>query len=108
MLVRALYEHWTRSQEDSPISNLIKTFLTVQVCVQYPSDSRVLITQALFQYNAAITFARSPGTDFYTYHWSGPPATSMTPWGQLAAADVLNSAIGLIAEPSPMYVLREY
>lgn len=33
MLVRALYEHWTRSQNDeySGIRDFIKTFLMVQV-----------------------------------------------------------------------------
>ncbi|KAK7688588.1 hypothetical protein QCA50_008126 [Cerrena zonata] len=69
MLIRALYEHWTRSEPNSDISNLIKAFLMVQ-------------------YNAALSFARSPDTNIYTYSWTGPPATSMLPWGQLATADI--------------------
>ncbi|KAK7688563.1 hypothetical protein QCA50_008101 [Cerrena zonata] len=86
ILVRALYEHWTRSQRDSSIANLIKAFLLVQ-------------------YNAVLNLARYPGTSWYTQSWTGPPVPSLLPWGQLAAADLLNSAVGLAAEPSPIPIL---
>lgn len=48
--------------------------------------------------------ARYPGTDFYTQNWNGPPVPTLLPWGQLATVDLLNSAIGLAADPSQMYV----
>ncbi|KAK7688641.1 hypothetical protein QCA50_008179 [Cerrena zonata] len=83
MLVRALYEHWSRSPPNSDIANLIKAYL-------------------MLQYNAVLNNARYPGTDYYVQSWTGPPVPSMLPWGQLAAADVLNSAIGLAADPSPI------
>ncbi|KAK7688647.1 hypothetical protein QCA50_008185 [Cerrena zonata] len=83
MLVRALYEHWSRSPPNSDIANLIKAYL-------------------MLQYNAVLNNARYPGTDYYVQSWTGPPVPSMLPWGQLAAADVLNAAIGLAADPSPI------
>ena len=30
--------------------------------------------------------------------WSGPPVEQLLPWGQLAALDVLNAAVGIIPE----------
>ena len=110
MLVRALYEHWSRSQIDSPISEMVKAFLSVQVSISLHTLRRWISSlnkPCETKYNAAITLSRAPGTDFYNFTWTGPPATSMIPWGQLATADILNSAVGLLAQPSPMYVYHE-
>ncbi|KAK7688575.1 hypothetical protein QCA50_008113 [Cerrena zonata] len=85
MLMRGLYEHWSRSQADSQIAKLIETFLMVQ-------------------YNNLLNNVRYPGTDFYSPSWLGPPVMSLLPWGQLSAIDVLNSAIGLTAHPNPSSV----
>lgn len=30
--------------------------------------------------------------------WSGPPVEQLLPWGQLAALDVLNAAVGIIPQ----------
>ncbi|KAK7688606.1 hypothetical protein QCA50_008144 [Cerrena zonata] len=78
MLVRALHEHWSRSENTSEIANLIEKFLTVQ-------------------HNAILNVARYPDTDWYTPTWFGPPVPTMLPWGQLAAMDVLSSAISFTA-----------
>ncbi|KAK7688601.1 hypothetical protein QCA50_008139 [Cerrena zonata] len=74
MLIRALHEHWSRSESGSGIANLIESFLTVQ-------------------HNAILNLAKYPGSDWYTPTWAGPPVPIMLPWGQLAAMDVLSSAI---------------
>ncbi|KAK7688580.1 hypothetical protein QCA50_008118 [Cerrena zonata] len=79
MLIRALYEHWSRSRLDSDIANLIEGFLTIQ-------------------YNTILNLARYPNTNWYSPIWTGPPIPSMLPWGQLAAIDVFNSVIGLADE----------
>ncbi|KAI0085380.1 hypothetical protein BDY19DRAFT_909166 [Irpex rosettiformis] len=39
--------------------------------------------------------ASIPGTNQYSPRWEGPPPTDLLPWGQLAAIDVLVSAVGL-------------
>ncbi|KAK7688612.1 hypothetical protein QCA50_008150 [Cerrena zonata] len=78
MLIRALHEHWSRSENASEIANLIEKFLTVQ-------------------HNAILNLARYPGTNWYTHAWTGPPVPTMLPWGQLAAMDVLSSAISFAA-----------
>ena len=46
-----------------------------------------------YQYNALLDLASTPGTNAYSAAWHGPPMP-FTTWGQLAALDVLNSAIG--------------
>lgn len=49
------------------------------------------------QLNALLDFASLPGNSRnYSPRWEGPPADKLLPWGQLAAADVLNSAVGLL------------
>ncbi|KAK7688633.1 hypothetical protein QCA50_008171 [Cerrena zonata] len=78
MLIRALHEHWSRSEKTSEIAILIEKFLTVQ-------------------HNAILNLARYPGTNLYTYTWVGPPAPTMLPSGQLAAMDVLSSSISFAA-----------
>ncbi|KAK7688566.1 hypothetical protein QCA50_008104 [Cerrena zonata] len=76
MLIRALFEHLSRRPRDSDIAKLISAFLTVQ-------------------FNALLNNARNTTTNWYSPLWSGPPPVQMFPWGQLAAIDALNSAIGL-------------
>ncbi|KAK7688576.1 hypothetical protein QCA50_008114 [Cerrena zonata] len=82
ILVRALYEHWNQSPRGSSIANLIESFLLVQ-------------------YNAVLNDARAPNTSWYSPSWNGPPASQLLPWGQLAAIDILNAAIGLGLVDSP-------
>ena len=49
----------------------------------------------IFKHNALLNVARTPDISWYSTSWSGPPASSMVPTGQLAALDVFNSGIGL-------------
>ena len=44
--------------------------------------------------------ARYPNTDWYSPNWTGPVVPSLLPFGQLAAIDVFNSAIGLAENDS--------
>lgn len=47
------------------------------------------------QFNALLDIARTPGTYQFAPSWAGPNIGSLLPWGQLAAMDVFNAAIGL-------------
>ncbi|KAI0078573.1 hypothetical protein K474DRAFT_882485 [Panus rudis PR-1116 ss-1] len=76
LFIRGLYEAWRRSPPDSDVANLIQSYITVQ-------------------YNALLDFSRTPGGHFYSPVWRPPPASHLLPWGQLAAIDVMNSAIDL-------------
>ncbi|VDB84793.1 unnamed protein product [Peniophora sp. CBMAI 1063] len=51
------------------------------------------------QFNAVINNALASGTSFYTTSWSGPPVSSFSAGGNLAAVDVMNSAFS-ITKPS--------
>ncbi|KAI0078574.1 hypothetical protein K474DRAFT_882513 [Panus rudis PR-1116 ss-1] len=76
ILIRGLFEAWRRSPPNSDVANLIQSYITVQ-------------------YNALLDFSRTPGGRFYSPVWRPPPAAHLLPWGQLAAIDVMNSAINL-------------
>ncbi|KZV77390.1 hypothetical protein PENSPDRAFT_747116 [Peniophora sp. CONT] len=51
------------------------------------------------QYNSLLENALTPGTDFYTTSWIGPPDPNFSPAGNIAALDVLNAAV-LFATPN--------
>ncbi|KAI0074074.1 hypothetical protein K474DRAFT_1710153 [Panus rudis PR-1116 ss-1] len=72
IFIRGLYEAWSRSVPNSDVANLIKSF-----------------------YNSLLDLARDEKTNFYSPDWKGPPPTSLLPWGQLAAIDTLNAALGM-------------
>ncbi|KAI0073768.1 hypothetical protein K474DRAFT_1677636 [Panus rudis PR-1116 ss-1] len=76
LFIRGLYEAWSRFSPDSDVAKLIQSYLLVQ-------------------FNAILDFAKSPDGDIYSPNWHDSPATKLLPWGQLAAIDVLNSAINL-------------
>ncbi|KAI0074082.1 hypothetical protein K474DRAFT_1710160 [Panus rudis PR-1116 ss-1] len=76
VFVRGLYEVWTRLPPDSDVAKLIESFILVQ-------------------YNALQDLAKLSAGEFYSPVWIGPPPRGPLPWGQLAAIDVLNSAINL-------------
>ncbi|KAI0071041.1 hypothetical protein K474DRAFT_1712804 [Panus rudis PR-1116 ss-1] len=76
LLIRGLCEAWRRSPSDSSIAKLIQSYITVQ-------------------YNALLDFSRIPEGHFYSPIWRPPPASHLIPWGQVAAIDVMNSAIDL-------------
>lgn len=46
------------------------------------------------QLNALVDLASSPQGNQYSPQWEGPGPTKVLPWGQLAALDVLNAAVG--------------
>jgi len=71
VFIRGLYEAFTRTSNND-MSILIHSYVDVQ-------------------YNALLDLAATGDT--YSSSWTGPPQ-SFTTWGQLAALDVLNSAIG--------------
>ena len=50
ILIRALYEHWSRTPHSAPLSDLIKAFLLVQV----PSSFLCLPPQAKYTYSSTI------------------------------------------------------
>lgn len=45
--------------------------------------------------------ARQPGTSQFSPQWLGPPPDRLLPWGQVAAMDVLNAALGFALRPDP-------
>ena len=45
--------------------------------------------------------ATLPGANQFSPTWYGPPAGRFLPWGQVAAMDVLNAALGLALHPAP-------
>jgi len=72
--IRGLYEAFTRNPSNTNLRILIHSYVDVQ-------------------YNALLDLASNPGSNIYSPAWEGPPQ-GFTTWGQLAALDVLNSAIG--------------
>lgn len=100
MLIRGLHEHWSRSEPGSDITNLIGTFLQIQVKSAFIFYTLFHIEITANQYSALLTYSRAPGSSIYSPSWTGPPISTMLPWGQLAAMDVLNSGIDLPTEPS--------
>ena len=98
MLVRGLYQHWSRSPKDSEIGKLIKAFLAVQVHPLF--FWRFLLTDpSPLQYNNLVDNIRAPGTSFYSPDWTGGPIPALIQSGQIIALDVFNSAIGMADEP---------
>ncbi|KAI0084757.1 hypothetical protein BDY19DRAFT_997487 [Irpex rosettiformis] len=77
ILIRGLYERYRTIPFDSPEATLIRSFITVQL-------------------NALLSRASTPGSNQYSPQWEGPPPQVLSPYGQLAAADVLFSAVGLL------------
>ncbi|KAI0341353.1 hypothetical protein BDW22DRAFT_1444251 [Trametopsis cervina] len=82
ILIRGLYEAFIRSSNGSVIADLISSFITVQ-------------------FNALQDLASKPGSNMYSSRWEGPPPPDMQPWGQLAALDVLNAAVGIALPSGP-------
>ncbi|KIJ55510.1 hypothetical protein M422DRAFT_151671 [Sphaerobolus stellatus SS14] len=72
--IRGLYESFSRNPSNTDLRILIHSYIDVQ-------------------YNALLDLASSPSSNIYSPAWHGPPQ-GFTTWGQLAALDVLNSAIG--------------
>ena len=54
-------------------------------------------TEVSLQYNALLTRATSPGTNFYSPRWEGPPVPELIEWGQLNALDLLNSGFAMLS-----------
>ncbi|KAL4246403.1 hypothetical protein ABKN59_009154 [Abortiporus biennis] len=75
IFIRGLFEAWSRSATGSDLAQLIRSYIMVQ-------------------FNALQDLASAPDTTVYSASWPGPAVGQLTPWGQLAALDVLNSAIG--------------
>ncbi|PSR80372.1 hypothetical protein PHLCEN_2v6757 [Hermanssonia centrifuga] len=71
IFIRGLHEAFTRSASNTNLQGLIRSYIDVQ-------------------YNALLELADNGST--YSSAWNGPPQ-SFTTWGQLAALDVLVSAI---------------
>ncbi|KAI0090053.1 hypothetical protein BDY19DRAFT_992295 [Irpex rosettiformis] len=76
ILVRGLYEAYSRIPSNSTEASFIQSFITVQL-------------------NALTDLSSVTGSNLYSPKWEGPPPTQLLPWGQLAAVDVLNAAVGL-------------
>lgn len=96
MLIRALFELWSRNPRDSYIAIQIEKFIFVQVLILpklIPIESRC---QLRIQYNSLLHNARTPGTDWYSSNWTGPAVPSLVhARDQLGAIDVFNSVINL-------------
>ncbi|KAI0810854.1 glycosyl hydrolase family 76-domain-containing protein [Irpex lacteus] len=82
VLIRSLYEVFSRSPQTSAEAALIRSFITVQL-------------------NALLDLASTVGSNEYSTRWEGPPPSHLLPFGQLAAVDVLYSAVGLVLHDSP-------
>ncbi|KAI0094127.1 hypothetical protein BDY19DRAFT_1564 [Irpex rosettiformis] len=76
ILVRGLYEAYSRIPSNSSEASFIQSFIIVQL-------------------NALTDLSSVTGSNLYSPKWEGPPPTQLLPWGQLAAVDVLNAAVGL-------------
>ncbi|KZT25179.1 endo-1,6-alpha-mannosidase [Neolentinus lepideus HHB14362 ss-1] len=71
VLIRGLHEAFSRSASNTDLRSLVESYIDVQ-------------------YNALLELAANGST--YSSSWTGPPQ-AFTSWGQLAALDVLTSAI---------------
>ncbi|KAH7928605.1 Six-hairpin glycosidase, partial [Leucogyrophana mollusca] len=78
VLIRGLNEVWTRNSDNGALRTLIQSYTDVQ-------------------YNALLDLAstNSSGATWYSPAWEGPGPSSFISWGQLAAADVLVSAVNV-------------
>ncbi|KAI0809134.1 hypothetical protein BC629DRAFT_1092049 [Irpex lacteus] len=77
IFIRCLYQALTRLKSDSPETELIRSYINVQL-------------------NALLDLATVTGTDQYSPRWEGPPPSQLLPQGQLAAMDVLYASLGLL------------
>ncbi|KAJ3480127.1 hypothetical protein NLI96_g8570 [Meripilus lineatus] len=80
ILIRGLYVAWKRADATSEMAKLIKAYIT---------------------YYALLNAATVPGVYHFSPAWNGPPARQLLPWGQIAAMDVLNAALGFALQAAP-------
>ncbi|EKM60794.1 uncharacterized protein PHACADRAFT_179974 [Phanerochaete carnosa HHB-10118-sp] len=71
-IIRGLSTAWNRSDPSSDMAKLIEAYVTVQ-------------------YNVLLDLATYPGMNEYSSAWSGPPTSSLLPWGQLCALEAMRS-----------------
>ena len=64
--------------------------------VSSPPALGISYTEVSLQYNALLTRATSPGTNFYSPRWEGPPVPELIEWGQLNALDLLNAGFAML------------
>ncbi|KIJ65237.1 hypothetical protein HYDPIDRAFT_111167 [Hydnomerulius pinastri MD-312] len=78
ILIRAVHEAWARGSKDPQMRDLLRSYINVQ-------------------YNALLELAstENKGVRWYSAAWAGPQPTNYTAWGQLAALDVLVSAVDI-------------
>ncbi len=93
VFIRGLFEAWSRMDQTSSTARLVESYVIVQVSPSYPGSWACADLWST-QYNALLDLA-SNRSNLYSPLWHGPPATALTPQGQLAALDTLNSAAGL-------------
>lgn len=100
IFIRSLYEAYSRIANGSAQATFIRSFITTQACctahssdTPLPLDQHVLTTGGR-QLNALVDLASSPQGNQYSPQWEGPGPTKVLPWGQPAALDVLNAAVG--------------
>lgn len=96
IFIRSLYQAYTRIEHDSPEAALLRSYINVQVIGSIIHSMSYKLKQDHYQLNALLDLATTPGTNQYSPRWEGPPPSSLLPQGQLAATDVLYSALGLI------------
>ncbi|KAJ3480126.1 hypothetical protein NLI96_g8573 [Meripilus lineatus] len=82
IFIRGLYVAWSRADPTSEMAKLIRAYIMVQ-------------------FNSIMNVATVPGANQFSPTWFGPPAGRLLPWGQVAALDVLNAALGLALHPAP-------
>ncbi|KAI0085312.1 hypothetical protein BDY19DRAFT_996855 [Irpex rosettiformis] len=85
ILIRGLLQAYIRMPNNTDQANFIRSFITVQL-------------------NALLDLASIPETNQYSPRWEGLSPSSLLPWGQLAAIDVLVSAVGLTGYPNSSVV----
>ena len=76
VLVRALYEHWSRRNRDLPSTKLIEQFITVQVRAHFPQHRGVkimLCALSITHFWITQDFLTRIGTHL---HGSDPPSTN--------------------------------
>ena len=93
ILIRGLYEAWSRMTPSNPLRALIEQYVTVQVGnAQFTMPSHYL-RRGTYENGALIELA-SNDNNKYSPSWHGPPPQTVLPRGHLAAIDTLNSAMG--------------
>lgn len=95
--IRGLLEVYLRLHSDSYPARLIQSYILVHVRFwSCPCAAEKLVLTDV-QYNAILDLASASRSNHYSPWWSGPPADHFTAWGQLAALDVLNSALAFVS-----------